>query len=169
MSKWTLIDCLPMVADQDDLPRTLVGSEEELRAELNRYRLRQPASIVELVSPGGETLQIGLGGSLSGMRWLQGSGDPANRQLRMSLADRTYSDHGVEFRYQGSDTGFRPKHLIPAEKAIDAAVEYFQTGKLPAWLKWAEWNQKSHRLEAADGGTNGIPPTLSSRPQVQES
>lgn len=163
MSEWTLIDCMLMVSDEADLPRSTVESEEQLRAKLNGYRLRSPASIVQLVSPQGDILQMGIGSEFSGLQWIREPLNPAKKQMNIAVADRLYSESGVGFRFQGSESGFRPKYVIPVETTIDAAVHFFKTGQLPNWLQWAEWNSKTRRLEVhgsldaqiQTGGTEG--------------
>jgi hypothetical protein len=169
MNGWTLIDCLPMVADEEDLPRIAVQSEGHLREELDRYRQRQPPSIIELVSPEGETLYMGIGSALSGIQWMKEAQNPLKKQLRMAVADHPYSAEGMEFRYQGSASGFRSKYLLPVEKTIDAAVHYFKTQKLPDWLQWAEWNPQTHRLEVPPADqSNGIPTLVLPRQEGPE-
>jgi hypothetical protein len=150
MNRWTLIDCMPMVAKEEELPRITIGSEEQLRDELLSYCQRKPASIIELVSPEGDILHMGLGREFSGVQWIREPLNLAKRQMKIAVADRVYTEVGVEFRFQGSVSGFRPKYVIPVEKAIDAAVHFFKMGQLPDWLQWADWDNKTRKLAVPD-------------------
>jgi hypothetical protein len=147
LGEWTLIDCMPMVSEEENLPRCKVESEEHLRDQLNRYRKRSPASIIELVSPDGDILHMGVGTEFSGIRWIREPLNAARKRLKMAVADRSYCDAGMEFRFQGSESGFRAKYVIPVEKTINAAIHYFKTGQLPDWLQWAEWTDRCGNMK----------------------
>lgn len=161
MNSWTLIDCVAMAGSEDELPKTSVESEEQLRHELNRYRQRQPASIIELVSPAGDVLQLGISHEFSGARWMKSGPEPTDKQLKMAIADRKYSQTGMEFRFQGSESSFRQQYVLPVEKTIEVAAYFFRTGHLPDWIQWTEWNPKKRRLEVPTSanatGIAGVP------------
>jgi len=147
MNEWILVDCMPMVSDIAELPRHTVESETQLRQLLEDCRHRSPASVLELLSPTGDVLHMGIGMEYSGIRWIGKPLNSGKKQLKMAVADKQYSNTGAEFRCQGSESGFRAQYVIPVEKTIDAAIHYFKTGQLPDSLQWVEWDHDKHRLE----------------------
>lgn len=139
MGEWHLVDCIDPVSSDDEFPRTVIRNEQELRMELDRLQRRRP-SIVQLRSPEGEILIIGIGGELSGLRWMK---PPLHRHFKMAVRNELLSESGVNFRDQGADTGFRAKYLFRPIEIIEAVVEFFNKKELPDWIQWLEVNQPS--------------------------
>jgi hypothetical protein len=153
MSGWKLLDCAGPVTAAGDFPSIPIESAQQLRRELERFRQRSP-SMVHLVSPQGETLAVGLGGEVAGLRWMK---EPLANNFRMAIAREVVSPHGMEFRYQGTDNGFRPRNLLPADEAVEAAVFFFLHHRLPESVAWAEWDPATKRLEVRQGKSDPAP------------
>lgn len=132
MEDWILIDCRDPVMSEEDSPRTPIKSEAQLREELKRYQQRLP-SIIQFRNPKGELLIIGIGGPLSGLQWMK---PPMKKNFKMALNDHPVTDRGVDFREQGTDTGFRPRYLFPPNEVVEAVVYFFKNNQLPDWMQW---------------------------------
>jgi hypothetical protein len=129
---WVLIDCSPSVISEAQLPRWNIESEAQLRELLGRFKDEKPR-IFRLMGPREETLIMGIGGGLAGLRWTK---PPMNEHLKMAVNPCPLTDQGCDFREQGTDTGFRPKYLFRPAEVIDAAIHFFTTGDLAQWMHW---------------------------------
>jgi hypothetical protein len=131
------------VSSEDELPVLDLESEEQLRKELTRFRGRRP-SIVRMENSNGDILSIGIGDSFGALKWMK-AGD--RHFLKIALADTIHSEEGIDFREQGTDTGFRPMYLIHVEKVIEAVICLYTNGRMPDWVSWSSWNPQSNRME----------------------
>lgn len=139
MSVWSLVDCRKPLEEDEDNPRQSINSEVQLRQELQRLRRQSPA-LVFLKKPGGEGLQIAIGGPYAGVTWLPP--DSVERRVGACVAI-TYqpgSPEDVEFSAEGIPTPLGPEELLPAEEVIEAALYYYREGRRPEWLTWRHWN-----------------------------
>jgi hypothetical protein len=131
------------VSSEEDFPVLDVESEEQLREELNRFRGRRP-SIVRMENSNGDIVSIGIGESFGALKWMK-AGD--RQFLKIALADTIHSEEGIDFREQGTDTGFRPMYLIHVEKVIEAVICLHANGRMPDWVRWSSWNPHSNLME----------------------
>jgi hypothetical protein len=90
--------------------------------------------IVELVSPDGSRLGIGLGPS-SGVLTFQESADPP---YFMSAGDIGLPDEDVAFYLHGHWTEFPGTALVANEHAREAARRFLATGDRPDNVMWEE-------------------------------
>jgi hypothetical protein len=134
---WRLVDCLDPITVEDEQPETLISSECVLRQELERFQKRRP-SIIQLHSPSREVLIIAIGGNLAGLRWMKW---PMIENLKISVNPTPLTNESVEFREQGTDTGFRPRYLFCSEEVIEEVVYFFQHGKLSNRMEWISKSQ----------------------------
>jgi hypothetical protein len=156
MKEWQLIDFLnPLEDDQEEAPRLVVRSEEQLREQLKRLQQRRPAMIA-LISPQDERLDFGIGGPWSGVQWTK---PPYSENLRIAIAANAQVQSGIEFACEGSVSGFRPEHVLPVENVIEIVVFFFKHHRLPEWIPWLEWNAKT--------GQKNMTPAKGSPPVVQ--
>ena len=138
MGEWRLFDETSPLRDfDDDHPSIVIESEEQLRTELESWRLREP-SVICLVSPKGERLQIGIGGPYCGMRWTK---PPTRENLKMPVAEPKLVEHGIEFRWQGQEMGFRPQYVLSVDQVIPIVLHFFKTHSLADWVTWWEWKR----------------------------
>jgi Immunity protein Imm1 len=148
MNTWMLVDCMNPVDPEEPFPMVSISSENQLRGELEKYQKRRP-SIIHLKSPSGETLVIGIGERIGGLKWLK---NDKKEMFRIAIAKSLLVSEGVDFREQGTDTGFRPSYLLPVEEVIDAIIFFFNNHRLPEEVQWAEWNAQIKRLEIIPRG-----------------
>lgn len=141
MQNWQLLDFLqPLGEGQEESPRTVVQSEEQLRAELSRLRQRRPA-MVALVNPQGERLDFGIGGPWSGIQWTT---PPYSDNFKTAVASTAPVTSSIEFACEGSVSGFRPEHVLSVEVVMEAVIYFFKHHQLPDWLTWLEWNSRTN-------------------------
>jgi hypothetical protein len=129
---WLLIDCRDEVTYEENPPQTEICSESDLRRELGEMRRRSP-SIVQLHSPEGEILIIGIGGPFAGLRWMK---PPMVEHFKLSLNPMPPTNQGIEFRDHGTDTGFRPQYLFPLEDVIEEAVYFYNNQTFSDRMQW---------------------------------
>lgn len=116
-------------------PTTRITSEAQLRELLERYRFRHPPSELCLGGPIDEALYIGIGPDLSGLRWVKQSWD---RNYKIAINRHPLVESFREFCDQGDigGTTFDPEHLLPTERVIEAAVQFFRTQHRPDSVEW---------------------------------
>jgi hypothetical protein len=139
MVRWEVIDLINPADGPEEFPRVVVQTEAQLREELARLRLRQPA-IIGLASSTGEGLQIGFGGPFAGIRWLKSTHSARGGAV---LADRIYCDKRIDFAAEEDTIAFWPENLIPVESAIEVIVYFYKNHRLPDWIAWKEWDRES--------------------------
>jgi hypothetical protein len=138
MAVWKLVDGRYPAESPEAFRETVIGSEAELRRELDRLRHLEPAT-VSIFNPSGEALQIGIGGPFAGIRWHRNP--HTSKQSRDILADHPYCPNRVDFASEGDAIAFWPEHLMPVDQAIAIAVYYYQHSELPDWVAWKEWDE----------------------------
>jgi hypothetical protein len=140
MADWHLVDSMNPSETPDGFPRTVIRSQEQLRAELGRLCQRDPA-IVGLEGPGDQALEIGIGGPFAGLRLFR-----HQRAWRVVLADRTYSPNPIDFAFEEGVLSFWPDELIPVEQAIGVIAHFYEHQQLPDWVGWKEWKDSKEWL-----------------------
>jgi hypothetical protein len=89
--------------------------------------------VVELVSPNGATISIGVGRSVTVVNYVGPTLDPPYLQ---SLGDG--GDDEVVFFYRGEWSEYPPESAVPVEVGRQALRDFFATGELPSALEWQE-------------------------------
>jgi hypothetical protein len=140
MATWRLVDGRDPVERPDRFPTKLISSEAELRQELDRLRLLEPG-IVSLTSPDGESLQLGIGGPCSALRWY-GSDNKRSRDL---LAHRPYHSNRIDFLAEGDTIAFWPEQLMPVDQVTDIVVYFFKHHHLPDRIALKEWDSARNK------------------------
>jgi hypothetical protein len=90
--------------------------------------------VVELISPKGDTLSVGLGLKESVLSWVPAGGDPPYFTSEGNLQ----ADGTVVFFYRGDWSEFPRWSAIPVEAAREAVSEFWHTGQRPTSVKWEE-------------------------------
>lgn len=139
MSQWLLIDYMEPADGPDEFPKLAIGSEGQLRQELIRLRDREP-SIVCLVVPDEEGLQIGIGGPFAGLKWAD---YPKSNNYRRLLADRLYSPNPVDFKCEEDFLVYDQSELIPFAQAMEIILHFYKHGSLPDHVNWKAWDDKT--------------------------
>jgi hypothetical protein len=114
--------------------RVQIRSIDELRAVLGRLRERPPG-IVELASPAGTILQLGIGGQWACAQLLRGDGAPP---YLCAKARTLRAPCDIEFELGGTPTPVAPAQCISFEDAMNIAEYFFKTGAKYPNIEWAE-------------------------------
>jgi len=143
-NQWKLLDwdrTLAAVDTWDQLKEALLSAPQ---------RAATPNTIVDLVSPQGDTLSIGIAGPLD--RDNPGMTEPL-ACLNFTRASRnppyltvvgnpalTYENGGVVvFRYEeGTWTEILRRNCVSIEVMLEIVKHFFLTGSLPNWIPWEE-------------------------------
>lgn len=165
MVTWELVDSIDPVDAPELFPRVVIHSEAQLRHELHRLVMREPA-IVGLNSSGTDGLQIGIGGRFAGIRWAE---YPGSLRGRTVISDRTYCEERIDFTSEGDSISFWPNELIPAELAVEIIVYFYIRHQLPEWIAWKEWDPELYEwiIKPARGAPAGSEPDGRSGPSQQ--
>lgn len=132
-------------------PLERVESEQELARLIRDLPISgtTPNRIVDLESPSGNTLSLGIAGindpdnpglrePIACVHFTQASLDPPYL-TPVGDASLTYEDGGViVFRYEGSWTEILRRNCVPVEAMIRIAEHFFRHGILPDWVSWEE-------------------------------
>jgi hypothetical protein len=108
-----------------------------------------PNRIVELESPQGERLSIGVAGPKDGDNpgllqpfiCLQLTNANLDRPYLIPISDSSLNlENGgvIVFRYEGTWTEILKRNCVPMDVAIRIAQHYYRTGILPQWIGWEE-------------------------------
>jgi len=112
-----------------------VHDEVQLRrrlGELQEHARRKPMFVV-LHAPNGSSLAIGLGREVSVLSYAVPGGWPA----RHAVGDET-NDALITFDYFGHFSEMPARYAVPVETALEATVEFFNSGKPTDRLLWEE-------------------------------
>jgi hypothetical protein len=139
MSRWYLVDGRAPLEEDQEHPRIVVSSEEQLRQELRRLGGLKPA-MIGLLSPDGDHLDLALGGPYAGMWWWPSEPGGKHAGSRIAISRTPSSPTTLEFIAEGEATPFEPEELFPVEDVIEAAAFFFREQRLPEWLTWRQWN-----------------------------
>jgi hypothetical protein len=103
-----------------------------LRTHLTEYSMGPPQGLC-LVAPEGDSLTIGIGGSLAFVEFIQASGDP---QYLAARGDSDSWHEYVEYDVGGTLNPVPLALCIPVEKAIEIAVHFFLHVRIPKDVEW---------------------------------
>lgn len=125
------------LTDYSREPRTaaeelVISTEQDLREALKRFQQHDPG-FVDLCSPAGDCLSIGVGGPLACLMFIRASGDPPYLWALGNSDDR---EHTIEFSRGGTPTPISLYRCLPFENALEIAVYYFQHERLPESVQW---------------------------------
>jgi hypothetical protein len=109
-----------------------VAEMDELLDRLAAQSAERPI-VVELVSPDGATVSIGLGRPVTIVNYVGPSLDPPYFQ---SVGEA--SDEEIVFFYRGEWSEYPPESAVPADVGRQALREFFTTGELPRGVRWEE-------------------------------
>jgi hypothetical protein len=113
-----------------------VGSEPallQLLDELDERASDQPM-LVDLISPAGDSLSIGLGRDKSVLTWVQANQEPP---YFVSLSSDPV-DGSIVFDYRGEWSEFPARFALDTPIAKAALVDFFRTGSLPTSIAWTD-------------------------------
>jgi hypothetical protein len=141
---WKVLDC--------DRTLAIVDNWDQLKDVLRSLprQARTPNAIVDLVSPQGDTLSIGIAGPMDRdnpavtepLACLNFTPASRNPPYVTVVGDRTLSyEHGgvVVFRYEeGTWTEILKRNCVPLETMLQVVESFFRTGTLPDWISWEE-------------------------------
>jgi hypothetical protein len=164
MRNWELVDYRELHEEEQDYPRVVILSANQLREQLNQLR-QSPPGVYELYAPDGETLEVAIGGRFAGLSWAK---PPAARNSLSAMPRTICADAPVVFTNQGLENTYDPEDLFPVEEVIDAIVYFYQTHRIPEWLDWRYWNGDTKQWETKRGtgtapaaaGLAGSQPTM---------
>jgi hypothetical protein len=119
---------------QENVEPIRISSEQGLREELERFKHNDPGSI-DLNSPSGDCLTIGISASSGCVMFTQASLDPPYLMARGPSDDY---EACIEFLRGGTPTPIPLAYILPIEEVIDIAVYFFLNGSLPETVEWEE-------------------------------
>src|SRR5258708_4804550 len=113
-------------------PGTAILTKDDLQTRLSRFLDREPG-IVDLVSPNGVRLQLGLGGQYACAQLV-----PANNlpPYLVALAPQITASDGVEFLLGDTPTPVAPEQCISVADGMLIAEYFFETGKPHLGFRW---------------------------------
>lgn len=113
--------------------RLEVTNSAQLRQRLRELHdlARQKPVIATLNAPDGSCLTIGLGRDLSALNYIAAGGWPAQHVVGNEAAEGF-----VDYMCFGSYSEIPAKYAVSIATAIDAAVDYFTSGKPTEKLRW---------------------------------
>jgi hypothetical protein len=140
--KWVLHDLFDDDPEPGESVRVPISSSDELRKELEALAVLEPR-IVELETPDGKWVRIGIGGPLAGFAILEDvvlplPGSPSELRTRIALAPTPAPCERVEFLCGQQPSQLRADALLPAKEVIKLVIDYFESGAFPDWLRWRE-------------------------------
>jgi hypothetical protein len=112
----------------------LISDEEDLRRTLKQFRQKDPR-LVDLISPAGNCLTIGVGAPLGCVMFTKASGDPP---YLWAVGDSSDQETYIGFDAGGTLTPVPLYRCLPFERVVEIAVYYFLNGVLPENVKWDE-------------------------------
>ena len=130
-SYWAVLDWnreLARIESEEDLERTL----REVPAQAS-----SPNAIVNIWSPTGDVLSVGISDGLACMNFTGSSGDPPYYKV-VGHPELSPQDGVIVFRYEGQWTEIPKRNCVPVQVMIRGAKDFYRTGELPEWLEWEE-------------------------------
>jgi hypothetical protein len=111
-----------------------VLSEQDIQRTLMQLQLQEPR-FVDLFSPTGDCLTIGVGGSLACVMFARASGDPPYLWALGITEDR---EKELVFDAGGTPTPIPIRRCLPFESVLRIVVHYFLSGELSKDVEWDE-------------------------------
>ncbi len=109
-------------------------SEQGIRRTLNQLRLQEP-QFVDLISPTGDCLSIGVGGPLGCVMFARASGDPP---YLWALGTSKDQEKDLEFDAGGTPTPVPIRRCLPFASVLEIVIHYFLSSELPQNVEWDE-------------------------------
>lgn len=109
-------------------------NEQDIRRALKRFQQEDPR-VVDLISPTGDCLAIGVSYSLGCVMFMRASGDPP---YLWALGDSDDRENDIEFDVGGTPTPVPLYRCLPFERVVEIVVYYFLNGELPRDVEWDE-------------------------------
>ncbi len=142
MIPWKLVDGRAPLDEDEDHPRTLIESEEQLRLELSRLASLKPA-MIGLICPCGDFLDLSLGGPYAALRKVPAPTQRGRHGDCVAMAGQICTPDSAEFIAEGIPTPSPPEELYPVDEVIEAALYFYREHRLPEWITWRQWNTKT--------------------------
>lgn len=133
MTAFKLFD-YSQAGSQQNVEAISIPTEQKLRQELEELR-QHDRGLVDLVSPTGDCLMIGVGGEYGCVQFTQASGSPPYLLARGFSDD--YDSH-IEFARGGTPTPIPLAYVLPFQRVVDIAVYFLLHGHLPDTVEWEE-------------------------------
>lgn len=112
-----------------------VHGVEELTAKLAEVSKHDPhAPILGLQRGTGSLLHVGVAGDIGFLNYIEPVEGPEERAF-VSVGNSA-EEGSVWFSYAGSGSEIPRRNCLPMVEVLRAAAEYFQTGRMPASVKW---------------------------------
>lgn len=113
-----------------------VSSPEELDTLLDKLAREAAAKpfMVELISPQGDSMSVGLGSKKSVLSWVPAGGNPPYYASKGNPG----AGGTVVFFYRGSWSEFPGWSAVPVAAARAAMRQFLQTGGRPSTVEWEE-------------------------------
>ena len=89
---------------------------------------------MEVISPTGDSLSIGIGSDMSILHFVAASGDPP---YYASVGDED-ADDVVVFEFRGEFTEYPRRQCIPTDQARQVVREFVDKGTLSRDIRWEE-------------------------------
>jgi hypothetical protein len=110
---------------------TSIGS---LRDRLNEVAQQEPR-IIDMVSPTGNRLQLGLGSAFGCAQLIRENNMPP---YLCAIAERSIAKGDVEFLLGGTPTPVPPERCLPVEQAMRIAEYFFTNDAADPTTRWVE-------------------------------
>ena len=118
-------------SEKEEIP---ILNEQDIRRALKRFQQEDPR-VVDLISPTGDCLAIGVSSSLGCVMFMRASGDPP---YLWALGDSDDRENDIEFDVGGTPTPVPLYRCLPFERVVEIVVYYFLNGELPRDVEWDE-------------------------------
>jgi len=113
---------------------TTVTNVAELHAVIDRIRELAEPTMLFLEAQSGDTLVVGLGSPESVLTFAEQDGSTFH-----SVGDTSRRGY-LRFRTRDTVDDFHAEMAISESRAMEAALEFFETGRRPQGIKWeADW------------------------------
>jgi hypothetical protein len=131
MDSWRISDGAGGEFGTQNAPWIPIGNEQVLQAELEKLKQLEPR-VAKLLSPAGNYIIFGIGGSLSFVEVTSGP----ERLKVIACTDVLPEDADFGFVYDSVPSDIEADYLIPVETAIEIILHYYSQGKLLNSIRW---------------------------------
>lgn len=120
---------------QESVEPIHISNEEKLRKELKRFKGNDPGKLIDLNSPSGDYLTLGIGASGGCVMFTPASLEPP---YLVACGPSDDYETSVEFLRGDTPTPIPLAYVLSVEEVIDIAVYFFLNGSLPKTVEWEE-------------------------------
>lgn len=99
-----------------------------------QFNVLEPTLVAVELDRDGSSLAIGLGGDLSVLNYIDGSGNPPY----FTSVGREQAEETLSFQFMGELSEFPMRNAIGVSKARRAMTEFVKTGSLPSCIEWEQ-------------------------------